>query len=64
MSDMPSIKNIIKLKKKYDAPTLDEMPSTYKGNTDKERLYLWAANNFVLQVQVRIRCFSILTISF
>jgi len=51
---MPSIKNIIKLKKKYDAPTIDELPTSYKTNTDKERLYLWAANNFHHQIQVSI----------
>ena len=49
---MPSIKNIIRLKKKYDAPTLDELPDAYKENTDRERLYLWAANNFVQQIKV------------
>ena len=55
---MPSIKNIIKLKKKYDAPTIDELPTSYKTNTDKERLYLWAANNFHHQIQVSILCIS------
>ena len=52
--DLPSIKNIIKLKKKYDAPTIEELPDTYKTNTHKERLYLWAAANFVKQVQVEL----------
>ena len=51
-NEMPSIKNIIRLKKKYDAPTLDELPDAYKENTDRERLYLWAANNFVQQIKV------------
>jgi hypothetical protein len=47
---MPSIKNIIRLKKKYDAPTADELPDSYKTNSDKERLYLWAVKNFKKQV--------------
>ena len=65
--DLPSIKNIIKLKKKYDAPTIEELPDTYKTNTHKERLYLWAAANFVKQVQVELfmkHIFSLLCISF
>ncbi len=57
MGEMPSIKNIIKLKKKYDAPTIDELPTSYKTNTDKERLYLWAANNFHHQIQVAVQQF-------
>ena len=49
--EMPSLKSLLQLKKKYDAPGVDELPEGYKTNTDKERLYLWAANNFEQQIK-------------
>eukprot|EP00093_Oithona_nana_P004408 04408.XXX_95632_92827_1 [CDS] Oithona nana genome sequencing. len=41
----------MKLKKKYDAPDIMSLPEGYKSNTDKERLYLWSAENFKRQVR-------------
>ena len=49
--DLPSLKNILQLKKRYDAPPLEELPASYKSNSDKERLHLWAAQNFEGQIR-------------
>lgn len=48
---MPSLKSLMQLKKKYDAPDVTSLPDGYKKNSDKERLYLWAADNFLRQIQ-------------
>ena len=48
---LPSLKSLMKLKKKYDAPDVMSLPEGYKSNTDKERLYLWSAENFKRQVR-------------
>ena len=50
-SDMPSLKSLLQLKKKYDAPVPEDLGPGYKSNTDKEKLYLWAADNFKKQVK-------------
>ena len=48
---MPSLKNLMQLKKKYDAPDIGSLPKSYKNNSHKERLYLWSAENFMRQIQ-------------
>ena len=48
---MPSLKSLMQLKKKYDAPDIGSLPECYKKNSDKERLYLWSADNFRRQVR-------------
>jgi hypothetical protein len=48
---LPSLKSLMQLKKKYDAPDVGSLPKCYKTNTDKERLYLWSADNFRRQIQ-------------
>lgn len=48
---LPTLKSLMKLKKKYDAPDLGSLPEGYKNNSDKERLYLWSADNFRRQIQ-------------
>ena len=48
---MPSLKSLMQLKKKYDAPDIGSLPKSYKENSDKERLYLWSAGNFKRQIQ-------------
>ena len=50
-SDLPSLKSLLQLKKKYDAPIAEELPVGYKQNTDKEKLYLWAAENYKRQIR-------------
>ena len=50
-SDMPSLKSLLQLKKKYDAPAVEELPVAYRQNTDKEKLYLWAAENYRRQIR-------------
>ena len=47
----PSLKSLMQLKKKYDAPDVASLPDGYKQNSDKERLYLWSAGNFRRQIQ-------------
>ena len=49
--DLHSLKNLLGLKKKYDAPDPKDLPNSYKTNTEKERLYLWAAKNFEQQIR-------------
>ena len=49
--DLPSIKSLLGLKKKYDAPDPRYLPEGYKVNSEKERLYLWAAKNFEQQIR-------------
>ena len=48
---MPSLKSLMQLKKKYDAPDIGGLPEGYKKNSDKERLYLWSADNFKRQIR-------------
>ena len=48
---LPSLKSLMRLKKKYDAPEVNSLPDGYKTNTDKEKLYLWSANNFIRQIR-------------
>ena len=50
-SDLPSLKSLLQLKKKYDAPTTEQLPTGYRQNTDKEKLYLWAAENYRRQIR-------------
>ncbi len=50
-ASLPSLKSLMQLKKKYDAPDVASLPDGYKKNSDKERLYLWAADNFIRQIQ-------------
>ena len=45
------LKSLLKLKKKYDAPAEAELPATYRSNSDKERLWLWCANNMLRQIK-------------
>ena len=45
------LKSLLKLKKKYDAPAEAELPATYRTNSDKERLWLWCANNMLRQIK-------------
>lgn len=49
--DLPGLKNLLGLKKKYDAPDPRDLPQSYKNNSEKERLYLWAAKNFEQQIR-------------
>ena len=49
--DLPALKNLLGLKKKYDAPDPKDLPKSYKINSEKERLYLWAAQNFEQQIR-------------
>ena len=51
--DSTSLKSLLQLKKQYDAPTKDELPEGYRKNSDKEKLYIWAADNFRRQVRQR-----------
>ena len=50
-ADMPSLKSLLQLKKKYDAPAASELPPAYRANTDKEKLYIWAAENYESQIR-------------
>ena len=50
--DVPNIKSLLKLKKKYDPPDSSELPESYKTNSPKELLWLWCANNMVRQLKV------------
>lgn len=43
--------DVFQLKKKYDAPDPEDLPDGYKVNSNKERLYLWAAKNFQEQIK-------------
>ena len=45
------IKSLLKLKKKYDAPEVSELPESYRTNTEKEKLWLWCANNMQRQIK-------------
>ena len=61
--DVPNIKSLLKLKKKYDAPEDKELPESYKTNSEKELLWLWCANNLVRQLKfdfphLRPLCFN------
>ena len=49
--DVPNIKSLLKLKKKYDAPEDAALPESYRKNSEKEQLWLWCANNLVRQLQ-------------
>ena len=49
--DLPALKSLLGLKKKYDAPDPQQLPKSYKVNSEKERLYLWAAKNFEQQIR-------------
>ena len=51
--DLPSLKNLLGLKKKYDAPEPNDLPKSYRFNSEKERLYLWAAKNFEQQIRYK-----------
>ena len=50
-SDLPSLKSLLQLKKKYEAPKIEELPDSYHKNSDKDELFLWAANNFERQIR-------------
>ena len=50
---LPSLKSLMQLKKKYDAPDIGSLPEGYKKNSEKERLYLWSADNFRRQINHR-----------
>ena len=45
------IKSLLKLKKKYDAPDVKELPESYRVNSEKEKLWLWCANNMLRQIK-------------
>ena len=45
------IKSLLKLKKKYDAPDVAELPESYRSNSEKEKLWLWCANNMQRQIK-------------
>ena len=45
------IKSLLKLKKKYDAPDVAELPESYRSNSEKEKLWLWCANNMLRQIK-------------
>lgn len=47
----PSLKSFLQLKKKYDSVPLDELPKSYRSNSDKEKLYIWSASNFQKQIR-------------
>ena len=49
--DVPNIKSLLKLKKKYEAPEDTALPESYKTNSAKELLWLWCANNLVRQLK-------------
>ena len=49
--DVPNIKSLLKLKKKYDAPEDTALPESYRKNSEKELLWLWCANNLVRQLK-------------
>ena len=49
--DVPNIKSLLKLKKKYDAPEEASLPESYKKNFEKELLWLWCAHNLVRQLK-------------
>ena len=49
--DVPNIKSLLKLKKKYDAPEDTALPESYRRNSEKELLWLWCANNLVRQLK-------------
>ena len=49
--DVPNIKSLLKLKKKYDAPEDTALPESYRTNSEKELLWLWCANNLVRQLK-------------
>ena len=50
-SDIPSLKSLLQLKKKYEAPKTEDLPRGYHTNSDKEELFLWAAQNFSRQIR-------------
>lgn len=47
------LRNLLQLKKVHDPPTPGELPPAYKANSHRERLYVWAADNFRRQVRAR-----------
>ena len=49
--DVPNIKSLLRLKKKYDAPEEATLPESYKKNSEKELLWLWCAHNLVRQLK-------------
>ena len=49
--DVPNIKSLLRLKKKYDAPEASSLPESYKKNSEKELLWLWCAHNLVRQLK-------------
>jgi hypothetical protein len=50
-ADVPNIKSLVKLKKRYDAPEEESLPESYKTNSEKELLWLWCAHNLVRQLK-------------
>ena len=46
------IKSLLKLKKKYDPPDAKQLPESYRVNSEKEKLWLWCANNLVRQIKL------------
>ena len=49
--DVPNIKSLLKLKKRYDAPDEATLSESYKKNSEKELLWLWCAHNLVRQLK-------------
>ena len=49
--DLPNVKSLLKLKKRYDAPDVASLPESYKKNSEKELLWLWCAHNLVRQLK-------------
>ena len=50
-TELPSLKTLLELKKKYDAPSPGKLAESYKSNSDKEKLYIWSARNFESQIR-------------
>ena len=49
--EIPNIKSILKLKKKYEAPAETKLPSSYRTSSSKELLWLWCCKNFQKQLK-------------
>ena len=50
-SNVGDLKSLLKLKKKYDAPDAASLPDSYRSNSEKEKLWLWCADNFIRQLK-------------
>ena len=51
--DVPNIKSLLRLKKRYEPPADETLSPSYRSNSEKELLWLWCARNMVRQLKVK-----------